>query len=159
MGGIVKYDGNEQLLMRPIGTIKKSRYGRQILIDEQYRPALHRLDDFSHLWVIWYAGAFDERIGTVPSRVHPFYAKKTEAGIFATRSPIRFNSICMTACRLIELDEEEGIVVVNGIDAFEGTAVLDLKAYFPCVDRVREPVTPAWIEEKMDEWYSEEGVE
>jgi tRNA (Thr-GGU) A37 N-methylase len=46
------------------------------------------------------------------------------------------------------------MVEVAGLDAREGTPVIDLKAYFPVCDRVRQARTPVWLPE-WPQWVPE----
>ena len=46
---------------------------------------------------------------------------------------------------------------VAQIDAFDGTEVLDLKAYFPVCDRVRDAHIPEWLNWGID-WLPDEGL-
>ncbi len=65
-------------------------------------------------------------------------------GIFATRSPHRPNPIAITPVRLLE---RQGVrLYVQGLDAFEGTPILDLKPYLRRGDLIPEATTPAWLE-------------
>ena len=66
--------------------------------------------------------------------------------------------IAMTTCRLLSLDEANGVVQVASIDAFDATPVLDLKAYFPVCDRVQEVPIPEWLSDWPD-WMPEEGID
>ena len=54
------------------------------------------------------------------------------------------------------IDHERGVLKVNQIDAFDGTPILDLKAYFPTVDRVKDVVVPDRFKTWGD-WVPEEG--
>lgn len=68
-------------------------------------------------------------------------------GIFATRAPVRPNPIGLT---LVELVRREGnVLVVKGLDALDGTPVLDIKPYPYWVKGrwivVTEYKTPAWF--------------
>jgi len=60
----------------------------------------------------------------------------------------------LTTYRIVSVDEKMGIVRIAGIDAKEGTPILDLKAYFPCCDRVKEARIPEWIK-NWPEWRPE----
>ena len=55
------------------------------------------------------------------------------------------------------MDRERGVVEVDNIDAFDGTPILDLKAYCPVLDRVKEFKTPPWME-GWPEWLPDEGI-
>jgi len=48
-------------------------------------------------------------------------------GIFAARSPIRPNPIGLTLVELVK--REENVLWVRGLDAYDGTPVLDIKPY------------------------------
>jgi tRNA-Thr(GGU) m(6)t(6)A37 methyltransferase TsaA len=148
---------NNTFEVTPIGTIHRERDYVEIKITEPYRPALKQLDHFSHVMVFWWANLFDNDEARVMLRTTPPYAPEHECGVFATRSPYRPNPIMMTTCTLLSMDDEEGIVKIAEIDAFDGTAVVDLKAYFPVCDRVKEASIPAWLSDWPD-WMPEEGI-
>jgi len=42
---------------------------------------------------------------------------------------------------------------VKGLDAIDGTPVLDVKPYFPQYDRVPSPSVPAWVDELMKDYF------
>ena len=79
-------------------------------------------------------------------RVHP--RGNTEnplTGIFATRAPVRPNPIATTLCRIQGIDGD--IIWIDGIEAFDGTPILDLKPYIPAADRPKGDVrVPQWVE-------------
>jgi len=65
------------------------------------------------------------------SKVRP-PASDREFGLFATRSPNRPNSI---GFGVIKLEKVEGrLLYVSGIDAYNGTPVLDIKPWLPSID-------------------------
>lgn len=90
-------------------------------------------------------------------KTNPPYAGEVECGVFATRAEYRPNPIAMTTCKILEVKEGEGIVRIGDIDAFDGTEVVDLKAYFPVCDRVQEYSVPEWISD-WPEWMPENGL-
>jgi len=140
----------------PIGTVRRAKDSVELRVDPPYRAALKALDGFSHVMVFWWAGRF----GTPEYRrmltCNPPYAPDHLTGIFASRSPVRPNPVMMTTCRLLAVDEAQGIVRVADLDAFEGTPLVDLKAYFPVCDRVRQAHIPPWLE-GWPEWMPEDG--
>lgn len=125
---------------------------------ERYRPALRQLGHFSHVIALWWAHQHDNERSRSALQTEPPYAKGKVTGVFATRAEYRPNPIALTTCRILGVDEEEGVIRVNEIDAFDGTPLLDLKAYFPVLDRVREVCIPDWLE-GWPEWLPEEGIE
>ncbi|NIP34428.1 MAG: tRNA (N6-threonylcarbamoyladenosine(37)-N6)-methyltransferase TrmO, partial [Thermoplasmata archaeon] len=55
------------------------------------------------------------------------------------------------------MDVECGVVRVNDVDALDGSPIIDLKAYFPVLDRVRDATIPDYLE-GWPEWLPEEGI-
>jgi len=141
----------------PIGMIHRKDGEIELEIAEPYRPALKQLDQFSHVMVFWWANHFDNEEAREMLRTIPPYAPEHETGVFATRSPYRPNPLMMTTSKLLEVDEEQGRLKIAEIDAFDGTAVIDLKAYFPVCDRVHTASIPAWLSD-WPEWMPEEGI-
>jgi tRNA-Thr(GGU) m(6)t(6)A37 methyltransferase TsaA len=144
--------------VRPIGTICRNGQSVQLAIDEAYRPALKQLDHFSHVMVFWWADRFDNAEWRNKLQSRPPYAEEHLTGVFATRAPYRPNPIAMTTCKLLGVDEESGQVRVANIDAYDGTQILDLKAYFPVCDRVQVAHIPPWLSD-WPEWMPEEGMD
>jgi tRNA-Thr(GGU) m(6)t(6)A37 methyltransferase TsaA len=128
--------------LHPIGRVEVQGDSTRILLEPQYRPGLLRLEDFSHLWVIWWFDRNDtpERRGIL--QVHPRRdARNPLSGVFATRAPVRPNLLGLSLCRILAVREDG--VEVDGIDAFPGTPVLDLKPYIPGMESVPDARVPA----------------
>ena len=143
--------------MFPIGYIRRSKDSVNLEILEPFRPALKQLDHFSHLMVFWWADKHDNEKSRSIMQTDPPYAKGKLTGVFATRAEYRPNPIAMTTCKLLAVDEERGMVQVTNIDAYDGTPIVDLKAYFPVCDRVKEARIPEWLS-YWPEWMPEEGI-
>ncbi|MFC0598814.1 SAM-dependent methyltransferase [Streptomyces palmae] len=113
--------------------------------------ALAGLDAFSHLEVVYH---FDrvpvEKIET--GARHP--RGNTEwplVGIFAQRGKNRPNRLGVSRCRLIRV---EGLDVhVAGLDAVDGTPVLDIKPYLAEFGPQGPTAQPAWATELMRDYY------
>ena len=65
--------------------------------------------------------------------------KGNQSWAVATRSPKRPNPIGFSVVRLDSIDMDKGILHLSGVDAFDGTPVLDIKPYIPSVDIVDSP--------------------
>jgi tRNA-Thr(GGU) m(6)t(6)A37 methyltransferase TsaA len=143
--------------IHPIGSIRRADGGVHLEILEPYRPALKQLDHFSHVMVFWWADQHDNEESRSIMQTKPPYADDKVTGVFACRSEYRPNPIAMTTCRILEVDEEEGIVRVANVDAYDGTPVVDLKAYFPVCDRVQQASIPEWLS-YWPEWMPDEGI-
>ena len=143
--------------VQPIGTIRRNGDDIRLEIDEDFRPGLKQLEHYSHVVVFWWAEFFDNEESRAMLQMQPPYAEDHVTGVFASRSPFRPNPIMMTTCKLLGMDEARGILVVADIDAFDGTRLVDLKAYFPVCDRVQEAHIPEWLSD-WPEWMPEDGI-
>ncbi len=118
-----------------------------IVLEPALRPGLCGLGDFSHLIVVslLHAAAFD------PARHllrHPRGRRDLpELGIFSQRAKDRPNPIGLSCVPLVALVDDG--VRVRGLDAIDGTPVLDLKPHFPIFDAPAAPRVPAWVDELM----------
>jgi len=134
-------------VVRPVGRIHKRGSGTTIEIAPGYQEALLGLEDFSHVWVIWWFDRNDNPDKRAVLRVHPRGNPKNPlTGVFATRSPARPNLIAMTLCRIRSI--EENTIRVEHIDAFDNTPVLDLKPHIPESDGDRRALVPSWIRDE-----------
>jgi len=120
----------------------------------QFSPdALMGLDSFSHAEVIFFMNQVDVRKIEVSAR-HPRNNEDwPKVGIFAQRGKNRPNQIGTTICRILKI---EGLrVYFEGLDAVDGTAVLDIK---PWVNEFgpRGPIEqPSWIGELMKGYWGD----
>jgi tRNA (Thr-GGU) A37 N-methylase len=72
-------------------------------------------------------------------------------GIFAQRAKDRPNPIGVTAVPLVSVTDES--VVVRGLDAIDGTPVLDIKPYYPVDDKADQAVVPEWVTRLMQGYF------
>ena len=131
----------------PIGKVHKHGSTTTIEIEPKYQDGLLGLEDFSHVWVFWWFDRNDTPKKRSTLRVHPRGNRKNPlTGVFATRSPARPNLIALTLCKIKSVDGN--IIQIDGIDAFDGTPVIDLKPYIPGYDGTGKGTVPRWIERK-----------
>mgnify|MGYP001003047547 CR=1 FL=1 len=140
----------ERVVLTPIGFVVNSfdergdpkalRNSESIInLDEKYIGALDGLDRFKYLLVIFY---FDRSEGYF-ERVHPMGDKSIpERGVLATRSPCRPNPIGVTVVEILSV--QGNTIRVTGLDALNGTPILDIKPYEEHFD------SPAGIEKELD---------
>ncbi|NLF51998.1 MAG: SAM-dependent methyltransferase [Leptolinea sp.] len=144
-------------VLSPLGYVRSSEQGFVLEIKPEYREAMLGLQGFSHINVLWWSHLLDgpeyRKIKTVDK---PYAKGPDRLGIFATRSPMRPNPICLDVAQVLHIDETNGQIVVAWIDAEDGTPILDIKPYLPCSDRVKEVSTPAW-NAHWPAWYEESG--
>ncbi|MFG2986638.1 SAM-dependent methyltransferase [Streptomyces sp. NPDC048258] len=124
-----------------------------IRLDEaRFGPdALAGLDSFSHVEIVYH---FDrvpvEKVET--GARHP--RGNTDwplVGIFAQRGKNRPNRLGVSRCRLLRVDGLE--VHVQGLDAVDGTPVLDIKPYMAEFGPRGATTQPDWATEIMRQYY------
>ncbi len=94
-----------------------------VLINEFTEDALLGIEQFSHLEIVWY---FHLATKPIQQIVFPRGNKELpQMGIFAVRGPHRPNHIATTIVQLIK--KEGKTLTVYGLDAVDGTPVLDIK--------------------------------
>jgi len=123
----------------------------RVILKPEYRDGLHGLEQFSHAIIVTYL----HEAGYDPSRhlVRRPRGLKTmpEMGIFAQRAKDRPNPVGITVVSIVGV--EPGALVVRGLDAIDGTPVIDVKPYYPVYDRVDAPKVPAWVTKLMKGYF------
>lgn len=113
-----------------------------IVIDNSLTEALDNLDEFSHIIVLYYFNQLPSD-GQVTIKIHPMGKPELPlVGLFATRSPHRPNPIGKTTVRLLQ--RQGNRLRVQGLDAIDGTPVIDIKPYIPEDDSVNNARVPPW---------------
>lgn len=109
--------------LHPIGVVRSvDGQVSEIELLPELLDGLYRIDDNEKLLVLFH---FD-RSDAVRLRVHPRGDPRNPlVGVFASRSPDRPNHIGATVVRLVRV--EANVLTVEGLDAWEGTPVLDIK--------------------------------
>ena len=116
----------KQFTVYPIGWVRKTDDRTTIVVDKKYQSALLGLDQFSHVWVLYWFDRNDTPEKRSILQVHPQGKQENPIrGVFATHSPVRPNLIAMTRCKIISV--KENVIEIESIDAFPDTPVLDLK--------------------------------
>lgn len=116
----------------------------RIVVHRELAGALLGLDSYSHVIVLFWPHLVPEDVRGSKHRLHPLDDERNPLqGILATRSQIRFNPILLTAARLLSV--KGNVLKVRGLDAVNGSPVLDLKPYNPYFDAVADATTPAWL--------------
>ena len=113
----------------------------EIEVYDRYAEGLKDIDGFSHLLITYY---FHQSQGY--SLVVKTPHDEEPHGVFATRSPNRPNPIAICVVKLVS--REGRFLKVEGVDAVDGTPLLDIKPYFPAIDFVRN-ATMGWAEDKF----------
>jgi tRNA-Thr(GGU) m(6)t(6)A37 methyltransferase TsaA len=114
--------------------------------------ALAALDSFSHLEVIFLFDRVDPTKVETGARHPRENLAWPKVGIFAQRGKNRPNRIGTTVCRI---DRVEGLRVhVTGLDAIDGTPVLDLKPWVRELGPLGDVHQPDWMTELMRAYWT-----
>jgi tRNA-Thr(GGU) m(6)t(6)A37 methyltransferase TsaA len=127
------------LNIEPVGYVKRKEGASRheivdIILYEKYVDGLKGLEEFSHLFIVYYM-----HLASFKSLTKNCDGKNI--GIFSTRSPNRPNPIGISVVRLIDIDKN--VIKVEGINAINETPVLDIKPYDNW-DSVLNPKIPPW---------------
>jgi len=146
-----------EIILKPIGVVKTTAMGdevrdktrtSQLIISKELTTALDGFDGFSHLFVLfWLHKTSPEQRKLL--KVHPRRRKDLPLlGVFATRTMTRPNPVGLT---LVELVKVEGnVLTVRGLDAFDGTPILDIKPFDPWDTDKTAKVPEWWIKMKKE---------
>ena len=117
----------------------------EIIINEDLTEGLHKIEENSHIIVVfWMHRVKDEDRNIM--RMHPKGREDLPLlGVFATRSPRRQNPMGIRAVRLIE--RNDNTLKVVGLDALNGSPVLDIKPYSSKHDLITDAKTPWWVKQ------------
>ena len=139
-----------KICLEPVGFVKTEAVGKevkdknvvsQIVFREELTDALDGVEEFSHLFVLFWLHEMSNEDKKV-MKVHPRGRSGMPLlGIFATRTPHRPNPIGLTRVKLLKI--EDNVVTVQGLDAFDGTPVLDVKP-FDSWDTTKDFKVPDW---------------
>jgi tRNA-Thr(GGU) m(6)t(6)A37 methyltransferase TsaA len=99
----------------------------QIIILPEFEEGLEGVEKYHQLFILyWFDRAEDPLLKVVP------HGRTQKRGIFSTRAPPRPNPIGLT---LVDLVKREGpVLTVRGLEALDGSPVLDIKPYLPDLD-------------------------
>ncbi len=128
----------EAIVMLPVGYVENDylepgysekvyQTVSKIRIKEELAEGLYRIEDFEKLYILFH---FSKSKGY--DLIHRRRYDGEISGLFASRTPRRPNGIGLT---LVELLKVEGNVLhVKGLDAINGTPVLDIKPYIKRIE-------------------------
>ncbi len=104
-----------------------------IELDPAWAEGLSGLSPGRWLWVICHF----HRAGPARTMIHPRQdPSRPLTGVFNTRAPIRPCPLGLTLVRLVAVEGTR--LTVRGLEAIDGTPVLDLKPYVPGIDQPRD---------------------
>ena len=115
----------------------------ELVIDSDLAGIADGLEDFSHLLVLYWAHGVNKD-GRSIARAHPMGRKDLPlVGIFATCSPARPNPVCAMVVRLLE--RKGNVLKVQGLDAIDGSPLIDIKPYNPSYYAAEDVKVADWM--------------
>ncbi len=140
----------DKIFLDPIGRVKTDSVGdevkdksriSQIILRDELVEALEGVDGFSHLFVLFWLSQVSSQQRKM-LKVHPRGRMDMPlVGVFASRTNLRPNPIGLTLVELLKVDGKT--LTVRGLDAFDGTPILDIKP-FDSWDTAEKARVPDW---------------
>jgi tRNA (adenine37-N6)-methyltransferase len=162
MEGPIREDSMDTIVIEPIGMVRCARtepidddwdaVPAQIELADRFgHDALAGLDGFSHVEILYLFHRVPDAEITSSARHPRGRTDWPRVGIFAQRGKGRPNRIGATICRLVSV--EGRVLTVVGLDAIDGTPVLDIKPVMKGFLPRGEVREPAWAAEIMSGYW------
>jgi tRNA-Thr(GGU) m(6)t(6)A37 methyltransferase TsaA len=121
----------------------------EIILDPQHEEALAGVEDYSHLLILFWLSRV-QKAGRGMKKIHPKSRQDLPlVGIFATRTQYRPNPIGLTLVKL--LGRRKNVLRVRGLDALNGTPVIDIKPTTPRHEFPKDIRVPKWYDQLWKE--------
>ncbi|MGB9756640.1 MAG: tRNA (N6-threonylcarbamoyladenosine(37)-N6)-methyltransferase TrmO [Candidatus Bathyarchaeales archaeon] len=132
--------------LRFIGFVEKEgEQEARIRIFTKFCNGLIGIENYSHLIILYWIHLRDNEENRQTLLVFPRkYTVKIETGVFACRSPSRPNPIGLCVVELLKVKKCK--LTVKGLDAFEGSPIIDIKPYNPGTDSIPNAKIPEWAQ-------------
>lgn len=150
----------QDIIMNPIGYVRNNVQNKKdvswgedfstIILNEEYHTGLKGLEDFSHAIIIYYLDKAEFQKDKHLQRRPQNREDMPLVGIFSQRGKDRPNKIGMTSVQIVSVDDTA--LVIKGLDAIDGTPVLDIKPYYPVYDR-KDANVPEWVNRLMEHYF------
>lgn len=120
------------------------RITAELIIDPELKGILDGIEGFSHIIVLYWPHLLPPERRKI-CQVHPMGREDLPLnGVFATCSPARPNPILMTVVRL--LGRDDNVLRVTGLDAVDGSPIVDIKPYTGTFYEEEKTTRPDWID-------------
>jgi len=115
----------------------------ELVISPEWAELLEGIEGFSHILVLYWPHLIEPERRNL-RRVHPMGRKDLPIqGIFATFSPARPNPILVSTVQLLE--RKGSVLKVKGLEAVDGSPIIDIKPYVQSYYGAENPTVPAWM--------------
>ena len=121
-----------------------------IVLNEEYISGLKGLEDFSHVIILYHLDKAKYEKDKHLQRRPQNREDMPLVGIFSQRGKDKPNRIGMTSVEIVSVSDDT--LVVKGLDAVDGSPVLDIKPYYPVYDK-KEAVVPEWVDRLMKQYF------
>lgn len=148
-------------MFQPIGFVKADvmekvdeNWGEavsEIVVNSDLAEGLEGLDGFSHAMILYHLNEAKFVKEKHLQRRPQGRDDMPMVGIFAQRAKDRPNSIGVTTVKILSVQQSS--VRVQGLDAINGTPVLDIKPYYPHYDMKEDAVVPDWVNILMEHYF------
>jgi len=133
----------EEGRVRFIGVVEEAGERSKVRIFPRFCEGIRGLNEYSHVIVLYWFHLRDsegerQTLRVIPRR-HP---GAPEVGVFASRSPSRPNPIGLCVTELVKI--ENCTLTLKGLDALEGSPIVDIKPYLPRADLIPNARAPEW---------------
>lgn len=122
----------------------------EIIVNKRYSNGLIGLNEFSHIIVVFYMHKATFSLSKHLVRRPQERQDMPLLGIFAQRAKHRPNPIGVSSVELLGINSNR--IQVKGLDAINGTPILDIKPYFP-MDSKDDVRTPDWVNQLMTNYF------
>lgn len=136
---VEKMQDSPDFEISPIGVIRNVNGNNYVQLDERI-PITG-----THIIILWWFHKFDTDMYRRVTEGNPPYEDAPRCGIFATRSPVRPNPLAMTVARVIQMDEENKRIYINGIESFDQTPCLGIWDYDSREHLICDATVPSWL--------------
>ncbi|SFU98743.1 tRNA (N6-threonylcarbamoyladenosine(37)-N6)-methyltransferase TrmO [Butyrivibrio sp. INlla21] len=149
-----------EIVMTPIGKVQNDVVNRKdvswgedtssIVLEKEYVSGLKGLEDFSHAIIFFFLDKAKYEKEKHLQRRPQNRDDMPLVGIFSQRGKDRPNRIGMTSVEIVSVSDDT--LVVKGLDAVDGTPVLDIKPYYPVYDK-KDATVPEWVDRLMEHYF------
>lgn len=146
--------------MKPIGCVKNTVREKKdvswgddvstIILNEEYYTGLKGLEDFTHAIIIYHLDKAEYQKDKHLQRRAQNREDMPLVGIFSQRGKDRPNKIGMTSVQIVSVNDTS--LTIKGLDAIDGTPVLDIKPYYPVYDK-KDAKVPEWVDRLMEHYF------
>lgn len=150
----------QDIIMSPIGYVENDVVNKKdaswgddvssIILKEEYHGGLKGLEEFTHATVIYYLDKAKFESEKHLQRRPQNREDMPLVGIFSQRGKDRPNQIGMTSVQILSVSDNK--LTVKGLDAIDGTQVLDIKPYYPVYDQ-KDAKVPEWVHRLMEHYF------